>query len=156
MVAEETAAGLEIRWRDDALGLRVVVDEQGVARLAHLAATAGAPATARLQRRSWSRRRDRELAGERAWVDRPAPLGRRRGWERPKLVREALLRIGRRQPHALRRPHRARRRPMVRTRSLARGHFHRAPGNVSPTRSSVAGVPYAAGSAMTNGGRNRR
>ena len=37
MVAEETAAGLEIRWCDDALGLRVVVDDQGVARLAHLA-----------------------------------------------------------------------------------------------------------------------
>ena len=39
MVAEETAAGLEIRWCDDALGLRVAVDEQGVARLAHLAPT---------------------------------------------------------------------------------------------------------------------
>src|SRR5579863_688982 len=37
MVAEKTAAGLEIRWCDDALGLRVAVDEQGVARLAHLA-----------------------------------------------------------------------------------------------------------------------
>ncbi len=39
MVAEETAAGLEIRWCDDALGLRVAVDEQGVARLAYLAPT---------------------------------------------------------------------------------------------------------------------
>jgi alpha-galactosidase len=39
MVAEETAAGLEIRWCDDALGLRVAVDEEGVARLAHLAPT---------------------------------------------------------------------------------------------------------------------
>ena len=29
MVAEETAAGLEIRWCDDALGLRVAVDERG-------------------------------------------------------------------------------------------------------------------------------
>ena len=37
MVAEETAAGLEIRWCDEALGLHVQVDEEGVARLAHLA-----------------------------------------------------------------------------------------------------------------------
>jgi alpha-galactosidase len=43
MVAEETAAGLEIRWCDDALGLRIQVDEQGVARLAHLAPTVSGP-----------------------------------------------------------------------------------------------------------------
>jgi alpha-galactosidase len=40
MVAEETAAGLEICWRDEALGLRIQVDGEGVARLAHLAPTA--------------------------------------------------------------------------------------------------------------------
>src|ERR1700728_3069386 len=37
MVTEETVAGLEIRWRDEALGLRIAVDDAGVARLAHLA-----------------------------------------------------------------------------------------------------------------------
>ncbi|HUC15236.1 MAG TPA: glycoside hydrolase family 36 protein, partial [Acidimicrobiales bacterium] len=40
MVAEETAAGLEIRWSDPALELCVQVDEVGVARLARLAPTA--------------------------------------------------------------------------------------------------------------------
>ena len=43
MVAEETAAGLEIRWRDEALGLRIQVDEEGVARLAHLVPRAEGP-----------------------------------------------------------------------------------------------------------------
>jgi len=37
MVAEETAAALEICWRDEALALRIQVDGEGVARLAHLA-----------------------------------------------------------------------------------------------------------------------
>jgi alpha-galactosidase len=41
MVAEETAAGLEIRWCDEALGLRIAVDQAGVARLAHLGPAAG-------------------------------------------------------------------------------------------------------------------
>ena len=58
MVAEETAVGLEIRWRDEALGLRIQVDEEGVARLAHLAPAADdATASGELGPRSEKRRR---------------------------------------------------------------------------------------------------
>ena len=48
MVAEETAAGLEIRWCDDALELRVPVDERG-------RGPPGAPCTGGAATQRWSR-----------------------------------------------------------------------------------------------------
>ena len=95
MVAEETAAGLEIRWRDEALGLRVVVDREGVARLADLAATAGAPAHGPTANGAVEAGVGIEslLASEPGSIGLPL-LDVVVAGSGPPLVREALLRIG--------------------------------------------------------------